>query len=160
GAGVVRTSWGRYVQSERPYELRVEDGETRLGPAERSAQWDLGYERPLRGRVSLALHLFRQHLDATRARYENLLDPFAAFPEARPDRVRLEPSGSVARGLELLLRGGSGDRRLGWWLAYTWSHADDRVGVQWVPRPLDERHSVVADLDWRPSSRWDLNLAW
>ena len=33
---VVRASWGRFYQSQRPYELQVEDAEQRLFPAERS----------------------------------------------------------------------------------------------------------------------------
>ena len=36
--------WGHYHQSQRAYELMVEDGDTRFYPAERSEHWVAGFE--------------------------------------------------------------------------------------------------------------------
>ncbi len=156
--GVVRGSWGRYSQSQRPYELQVEDGETRLSPAERSSQWDLQYQGELRRGVSLGIGLFRQRVGAPRVRYENLLDPLGVFPEARPDRVQVAATAGRAEALQLSLRGRG--RRLDWWVAYNLARAEDRLDGRWVPRAFDQRHSVLADLDLHPTAPWDLNFAW
>jgi outer membrane receptor protein involved in Fe transport len=160
---LVRASWGRFFQSQRPYELQVEDAETALFPAELSEHWVLGYEavprpNPL-GVEALRVELYRREIDDPRPRYENLLEPLNFFPEIEPDRVRIAPESSTARGVELLLRGGSGER-FDWWLAYAWARAEDRIDGASVPRGLDQPHTVTLDLDFQPPRGWNLNLAW
>jgi outer membrane receptor protein involved in Fe transport len=163
---VARAAWGRFFQSQRPYELQVEDGEEGLRRAERSAHWVLGYEtllppQPL-GLDALRLELYRREIDDPRPRYENLLEPLNIFQEAEPDRVRIAPRETIAEGLEILLRGRRRDR-LDWWLAYAWARAEDRLAGgtgRRVPRSLDQRHTLALDVNWRLPRRWNLNLAW
>jgi hypothetical protein len=81
------------------------------------------------------------------------------FPEIEPDRVRITPERSTAQGLELLLRGSRGSR-VNWWLAWSWSRAEDRIAGRSVPRSLDQPHALALDLDFRLSRPWSLNLAW
>jgi hypothetical protein len=163
---VVRAAWGRFAQSQRPYELQVEDGETRLWPAERSRQWVLGWEAlPERAAAGAArldavrLELFHRRVANPRPRYENLLEPLNFFPEIEPDRVRLDPESGTARGVELLLRGRWGSRLDGW-LAWSWARAEERLGGRTVPRRLDQPHALSLALAWRLPRRWDLALAW
>lgn len=158
---LVRASWGRFHQSQRPYELLVEDGETALQRAERSDHWVVGYERILgQGRRggALRVELFRRRIDNPRERWVNLLEPINVFPEIEPDRVRLAPRRSSAQGVEILLRGGLG--RGHGWLAYTWSESRNHLDGRRVPRPLDQTHAVVAHVSHRLGRHWNLALAW
>jgi outer membrane receptor protein involved in Fe transport len=161
--GVLRGSWGRFHQSQRPYELLVEDGETRIQASERADHWVLGFERslasPRAGLTAFRAEAFHREIDRPRTRYVNLLEPINTFPEIEPDRVRIDPEESSAYGLELLLRGAVGERAT-WWVAYTWSRSEDLLGGRWIPRALDQPHALVADLAWRLGRHWDLNLAW
>jgi outer membrane receptor protein involved in Fe transport len=161
--GVVRAGWGRFVQSQRPYELQVEDGETALRTAERSAHWLVGYEMQLAvnplGLEALRVEWFRRALGNPRPRYENLLEAVNFFPEVEPDRVRIAAERSRAQGLELLLRARAGTRAE-WWLSYAYARSEDRIAGDWVPRALDQPNTLAFDLNLRLPGKWDLNLAW
>ena len=167
--GVLRAGWGRFSQSQRPYELQVEDGETTLRRAERSDQAVLGYEIAPRanraGLDGLRIEVYRRDIDRPRPRFENLLEPLNVFQEIEPDRVRITPWRSRARGIELLLRGKRGER-FAWWLAYSYSRIEDRLpdvpgdSRRYVPRALDQPHALTLDLNFRLPKRWNLNLAW
>lgn len=160
---LLRASWGRFHQSQRPYELLVEDGQTALQPAERADHWVLGYERLLGtkpGRSgAFRVEAFRREIDKPRVRWENLLEPINVFPEIEPDRVRIAPDRAIAEGIEILLRGSLGTLTSGW-LAYTWSESRQLFEGREIPRSLDQTHAVVAYLG-RPLGRhWHLALAW
>jgi outer membrane receptor protein involved in Fe transport len=161
---VVRVAWGRYSQSQRPYELQVEDGETRLGRAERAEQRVVSFERRFAGRANLDLRIeaYRREIANPRIRYWNLFEPINTFPEAEHDRARIASERGVAEGVEVSLRGRVGER-LGWWANATYATTEDRLGTagsRWVPRPFDETLSVKWDLDYRLGQNWRLNLAW
>ncbi|HVT04013.1 MAG TPA: TonB-dependent receptor [Thermoanaerobaculia bacterium] len=160
--GVIRAAWGRFFQSQRPYELQVEDGVSKLRKAELSQHSVLGYERFFRqsrlGIKALRLELFDRKIDDPRPRYESLLEPVNVFPETEPDRARIAPDRSTARGVEMLVRG-SGGGRFDWWLAYSYSRAQDRIAGKTVARSLDEPHVAVLDMHFRLPKQWDLNLA-
>lgn len=163
--GVARAGWGRYFQSQRPYELGVEDGLDRLAPAERSEHAVLGLEALVRrtrpGLEAVRFEVYRRAVSDPRRRGENLLEPTNPFQETEPDRVVLVPESGEAEGVELLLRG-AGPEWLRWWLAYSWSRSRERFGgvLGEVPRALDQRHAVGLDLNLDLPAGWDLNLAW
>jgi len=172
---VLRAAWGRFFQSQRPYELEVEDGETNLRDAERSDHWVVGYEGvfapgapgspgaghgpAILGLEAVRIELFNREIDNPRTRSENLLEPLNFFQEIEPDRVRIAAEESSAKGIEVLLRGRP-NGRLGWWVAYSLARAEDTLGGETVPRSLDQRHSLTIDLDIRLPRDWHLNLAW
>lgn len=160
---VVRASWGRFFQSQRPYELQVEDGERSLRPAELAEHSLLGYEAllpPNRLRVgTLRIELFGREIADPRPRFESLLEPINFFPETEPDRVRIAPERSSARGVELLMRGTRG-QHFDWWVAYSYARAQDRIAGETVPRSLDQPHAGTIDLHFRLPRQWNLNLAW
>lgn len=162
---VVRAGWGHYFQSQRGYELLVEDGDTRLYPAERSEHWVGGFEHlfaegashPF---VALRAEVYRRTITDPRPRYENLFEPFEVLPEGSLDRFRIEPDRSIAEGVELFLQGRNG-KRLEWWVNYSLSRSEDEIdGVERIPRQIDQRHTFNADLNYRLGRSWDLNLAW
>jgi len=177
---VLRAAWGRFFQSQRPYELGVADGETSLRHAERSDHWVVGFESvfspgepdssgagtaPRRGvgralgLEALRIELFSREIDNPRTRSENLLEPLNFFQEIEPDRVRITAEESSAEGIEILLRGRPA-KRLGWWLSYSLARAEDTLDGKTVPRALDQRHALTVDLDLRLPRNWHLNLAW
>jgi outer membrane receptor protein involved in Fe transport len=160
---VVRSSWGRFYQSQRPYELQVEDGEPALFRAERSEHAVLGYEAILAhqrvGIDAIRVELFSRVVDRPRPRYENLLEPLNFLPEIEPDRVRITPERGLAQGVEVLVRGRHGDRLEGW-LAYSYSRSRDRIEGDYVARSLDQPHTLAWGLDYRLLRHWTLNLAW
>jgi hypothetical protein len=162
---VVRAGWGHYFQSQRGYELSVEDGDTRLYPAERSEHWVAAFEHlfaegaahPL---VALRAEVYRRTITEPRPRYENLFEPFEVLPEGSLDRFRIEPDRSVAEGIELFLQGRNG-KRFEWWVNYALSRSEDEIdGVEDIPRQIDQRHTLNADLNYRLGRGWDVNLAW
>ncbi len=164
GRSVVRLAWGRFDQSQRLYELQVEDGETAFAPVERSQHRVLGFETLLpggAGRPLLAarLEVYQREVENPRPRYENLFEPINPFPEVEPDRVRIAPSRSRAEGAELFLRGALGERWR-WWLSYSYASTEDRIASDWTPRSFDERQALKLDLDYRAGERWRVNLAW
>lgn len=161
---VVRLAWGRYHQSQRPYELQVEDGDTSFQPVERSEHRVLGLERlaPGVGRrspTSIRVELYQRLVKNPRRRYENLYEPINSFPELEPDRVAVVADRARAEGVEIFVRGGWGER-ITWWANYTWSATEDRVDGRWQPRLFDQPHSLNLDFDWRVTDRWRVNVAW
>jgi hypothetical protein len=163
-ASVLRGAWGYFHQSQRPYELQVQDGEKEFFRAERSEHWVLGWERlfgqgegaPLR---AVRLEAYRREVGDPRPRYDSLFEPLNTFPEAEPDRVRIAPEHFRAEGLEVVLRGSAGPR-VGWWASYALSSAKDRLEGREVPRPTDQTHALSLSLDWRLGPRWRLDAAW
>jgi outer membrane receptor protein involved in Fe transport len=160
---VVRASWGRFFQSQRPYELQVEDAETTLFEAELTEHSVLGYEAIFAGGgpglEGVRVEIFRRDVDDPRPRFENLLQPLEFLPEVEPDRVQITPVSSKAEGVEVLVRA-RGDERLGAWLGYTYSRARDRIARDRVPRSLDQPHAGTLGLDFRASERTSLAVAW
>ena len=163
---VFRLAWGRFTQSQRPYELQVEDGETNFFPVERSEHRVLGFERVFdrtgKGNgepLVLRAEIYRREVDNPRPRFENLYEAINTFPEAEPDRVRIAPERSIAEGFELFLRGGFGSRTR-WFANYTYSSTDDVLDGRRTPRSFDQTHSLNLDLDLPLGKSWRLNLAW
>jgi hypothetical protein len=166
----LRAAWGRYDQSQRPYELDVEDGATSLAPVERSEHRVLGLDTRLgaagSGRtVAIRVELYRRDVDSPRERFEGVFEPVNTFPEIEPDRVRVAPERSGAEGIELFLRGDP-SRPLRWWLGYTRASSRDRLDGRWVPRPFDQEHALDLGADfplgrgWRGAAVWRFHTGW
>ncbi|HVR96433.1 MAG TPA: TonB-dependent receptor [Thermoanaerobaculia bacterium] len=162
--GVLRIAWGRFLQSQRPYELQVEDGETALHPVERSEHRVLGVEQLFDAgsrfkELALRVELYRREVGNPRPRYENLYEPLNVFPEVEPDRVRIAPERSIAEGVEVFLRGSLGSRAA-WWINYAYASTEDEIAGRRIPRLFDQTHTVNLDLDVRAGRYWRINAAW
>ena len=152
----LRFSWGRYHQSQGIHELQIEDGVTDFYPAQRADHIIAGIRHNIRDKYSVRLELFQKDMSRLRPRFENLYDSLALIPELQPDRVRIAPSEARARGLELSIDQTSGS--LKWWASYTLSEVYDTVDGVDVPRSWDQRHSLIAGLNWN-NDAWDFSLA-
>lgn len=161
---VARAAWGRFDQSERTYEVEVEDGERARLPLERSEHRIVGFETRLGDGSAaqpptLGVELYRRTVGDPHPRYENLFEPINTFPEIEPARVRIAPREARAQGVELALRGARG-ARLRWWIAYARATTEDNLDGRWTPRPFDQRQALSLDVDLALGAHWRLNLAW
>lgn len=163
----LRAAWGYFYQSQRPYELQVEDGLTGFATAERTEQRVLGFERRIglgsnRRPLLLRLEAYQRKITDPRPRYENIYEPISIYPEIEPDRVLIAPQSSEAWGVELFLQGSLG--RHDWWVGYAYSRIQDRIAssgaLRSVPRRFDQPHALTLDLNLRPGRQWNLNFAW
>jgi TonB dependent receptor/Carboxypeptidase regulatory-like domain/TonB-dependent Receptor Plug Domain len=163
-SSVARLGWGHYYQSQRAYELAVEDADTRFYPAERSEHWVAGFEHRFDGAASnplaaLRAEVYRRRVTDPRPRYENLLEPFQPLPEGAFDRHRIEPEGAVAQGFEVFLQGRAGSR-VDWWVNYGRAESRDEIEGADVPRQIEQRDTVNVDVNYHLGRNWDVNFAW
>ncbi|HXI13341.1 MAG TPA: TonB-dependent receptor [Thermoanaerobaculia bacterium] len=155
---VLRAALGRFFQPQALDELQVEDGVTRFFPAQRSDHLLVGVDQQLRGGFTIRLEAYQKALSDLRPRFENLFDRLTIFPELRPDRTRVSPSSGKSRGVELLIRHGSGGPLSGW-MSYTRSSVTDRVDGVDTPRSWDQRDAIGFSANYRRGERWNFNLA-
>lgn len=160
---ILRAAWGLFNQSQRPYELAVEDGDTAFRRIERSEHRLLGFEHSFQGKPQLALTLrleaYQREIDRPQPRWINLYEPLNEFQEVEPDRVRITPERSYAEGLEVFLSGSAG-ARIDWFANYALASSEDEIGGRRQPRELDQTHTLNLDLDYRINDAWTLNVAW
>ena len=152
---VARMSWGRFFQSQRPHELPIEFGDDRLFPAEESTHASLGFERQGRS-GSVRADVYQRRVLDPHPRYETLFDPFVAFPEVAADRILIEADRADSRGVEVVYHRRGGER-LSWWAHYGLTEVVDRVDGADLHRSIDQRHSVTANLSFKPSAKWSLD---
>ena len=157
--GVFRLAWGWFYQSQRPYELQVEDGETRLARSERAEHRIVGYEHRRPGGVTFRAEAYQRRLRHPRVRFENLFAPIVLFPELTGDRVRIAPESGLAQGIELFYRSAE-HGPLSWWLSTAVSSIEDDFGGRTVPRANDQPFAFRADLNYRMPRDWTLHAAW
>jgi hypothetical protein len=153
----VRLGAGRYAQSQRIHELRIEDGETDYRPPEICEQLDLTFIHHFSNPWNLRVDAYRHKFGLLQPHYENLFHPLELFPEAEPDRVLVAPEGADLHGVELSLSGAAG-APLQWLANYTWSSAMDRIDGADVPRSWDQTHAgnFLVAYRWRPG--WFLSV--
>ncbi len=157
--GVLRAGWGLFYQSQRPYELQVQFGETEFQKSERAEHWILGYETDIGSKYRVRTDAYRRSVADPQVRYETLFDPFNSFPEARIDLIEIPAESARSHGVEASVRARQSSN-LSWWVSYGWSRVEDRVQERDVKRSIDQTHSLVASTDWRPAKKWSLTWVW
>jgi outer membrane receptor protein involved in Fe transport len=159
GDQVVRAAWGQVFQSQRPYELQVEDGETEISPAERSEHYVVSYERRAASGSGWRIGAYQRETSNPRPRYESLFDTVVLYPELAPARVRIAADRSRATGLELAFFGAPGVR-FSYSAASTFSTVADRADGRWIPRATDEPYALRLDGRYRLPRRWWISAVW
>jgi outer membrane receptor protein involved in Fe transport len=151
-------SWGRYFQSQRVYELRVGDGEVDFSPSEYAEQVALGIEGRTAEGLSWRVEGYTRTLRSPHPEFVSLARRVVPFPELQTDRVRVQPSRGRGRGIEVILsKEGSGP--LFWSGSYALAQAESRVQGEWIPRTLDQRHTLNVHVAYR-FNRWRLSGAY
>ncbi len=160
---VFRASWGQFRQSQRPFELQVEDGSETLAPSELARHWVIGWEQlfspPGAGLRALRLEFFDRRVENPRLRFENALEQINTLPEIEPDRIRVVPDSSSARGVEAVLRG-SLSSRSDWWIVYSYARSSDDIDGQRTPRQTDQPQAVALNLNLPLGSKWNVHFSW
>jgi hypothetical protein len=151
----LRASWGRYHQSHGIHELEVGDGEDRFYPSDLAEQIAFGLDQQLGAGLELRIEGYRRTSPDLRPRYVNAVRELQAFPEAEGDRMLIDPDRGRASGLELLLMRELG-RNWAWSASYAFAIAEDEVNGRWVPRNLDQRHTIGLNGSYQPSPRWQV----
>ncbi len=154
----LRLGWGRFYQPQGPQEIQVEDGVRDAFRAERAEIRSLNFDHAFDGGWSLGVGVYDKEMGRLRPRYENLFDPVVIFPEIEPDRVRVAPARSDARGVELTLSRDAG-RAWSWWAGYALAAAEDEIDGVMVPRSQDQRQTLNFAVHYRRASRWEFTLA-
>lgn len=163
----LQLAWGQYSQSQRLYELQVEDGLRTFAETEQSDQGSLGFETTFKGQkigalrrpLTLRVEAYRRLVKNPRLRFENIFDPISLVSELEPDRIEIAPKRSLSEGIETFL-GGAAGRSVNWFAGYTWARAQDRIHGVDVPRLTDQTHTLRADVSWHTPWNWDVHFAW
>ncbi len=162
-SSLLRAAWGRFNQSQRPYELQVEDGDTVFQKVERSEHRLLGFEHSFvaapKANLALRVELYQREIKNPQPRWENVYEPLNEFQEVEPDRIRISPERGFSEGIEFFLRGRAG-RKTHWFVNYALASTEDQIAGARQPRRFDQTHSLNIDFDFRLTNLWTLNLAW
>ena len=153
--GVFRLGWGHFSQSQRPYELRVQYGETAFLPAQRAEQFSAGYETELGRGLNLKIDAYFRTVSDPHPRWETIFDSWHPLPEVATDLAEIAPESVNARGLEVYLADRSGGS-FDWWVSYVYSSIEDEIDGIETPRYLNQPHSLTASASWRPGPKWSL----
>lgn len=147
---------GRYRQTDEIQELKIEDGLSAFPAPQRSLQFIVGLEQPLRDDVALRVEAFSKQQTDPRARFENVLNRRTILPEIAPDRVELLPDYAELQGIEVTLEGRRGPWRLV--LGAGWSQAVDESDGVHTLRSWDVGWDVQTTLAWA-AGPWSASAA-
>jgi hypothetical protein len=158
--GLLRFGWGHFYQSQRPYELAVQFGETEFFDAQKAEHFSAGFETDLGSRHSLRVDAYLRDVSDPHERWETLFDPWHPAPEIATDVVQLRPESVTAKGVETYVGSRRGSR-FDWWLSYTWSEITDELPLEGgASRFNDQTHALTASATWRPGPKWSLTGVW
>ena len=153
----LRAGWGVYHQSQGMHELEAGDGETSFAPSERAKQTALGLEHRMENGLRGRLELYSRKVERPRRMYLNLWREILPFPELDGDRVRVDPTESRAKGLEVLLRREGG--RWDWSASYALASTEALIEGEWAPQYWDQTHALALTVGWRPTPKWTVTGA-
>lgn len=167
---VLRGGWGKYYQSQFINNLDVHHGARQYDPAELSTHYVVGLEHNFAGGVQARLDAYTKDITRMSDTHQNLRDPWEVFPEARNDDVLLQRKGATSKGVELFLKYDQG-KKLSWWLSYARARAEESItAIDYdgllvkqtgaLRRINNQDHTIYADINYRPSAPWHINLSW
>ncbi len=165
----LRAAWGHYYQTQFINNLDVNHSASTFNKAELSKHYVLGLEHLFGNGISMRIEGYYKDMPRINPIYQNLRDPLEVFPEARNDVIRLNINGTTARGIELFLKYDM-SKKVSWWFSYALAKAEDDVrSIEFdgavtprtgkVPRTTGQRHTVYADVNYRPTKKWHLSLS-
>jgi outer membrane receptor for ferrienterochelin and colicin len=166
----LRGAWGWYYQSQFINNLEIKDGILEYHLAEKAEHFVMGFEHLFENGINFRIEGYYKKLSNLNPLSQNMRDHLEIFPEQRNDYVRVSYSGANSKGLEFFLKYDTGGK-ISWWLSYALAKATDNVEdltfdgllierTGEVPRLNDQRHTIYADVNYRPNKKWTLNLSW
>jgi hypothetical protein len=119
----------------------------------------VGIEGRTSGGFGWRLEGYLRDIESPRPEFLNLSREINAFLELQTDRIRIDPDRGRGRGLEFLLSwNGSGP--LAWSGSYILAEAEQEVEGLWVPRTLDQRHTLNFRAAYRLGRKWQISGAY
>lgn len=156
GTSELRLAWGRVHQFVDVTEIAVEDAFAANPAPQQTDYFVLGYEHRIRATMTMRLETYYKDQSNVLPRFQNFVNSASILPELSFDRIFVAPRSAQVRGAELYVQE-SGDP-WSWRLAYSWSEAQENVGVFEVPRDWDQRNVATVGLQWMREP-WQLNAA-
>ncbi len=172
GRRTLRAGWGYYRQSHPIDDASTLNDDASYFPSELSEQWTVGLEQQFDNGSVLRIEGYYKDGSRLRPRYRNWKGGIDTFPESNEDRIRVFPTNSIARGVEVYYSQRLGDHSSvrG---SYALSTADETITalenvndpteLQYDAThslPQDQRHAVNVDLTRALGSSWTLTGAY
>jgi hypothetical protein len=149
---------------------------TEFMPAERAEHKTVGLEHDFGTGVRMRIEAYHKKYTDLRPEARNTFDALNVFPEFEDDRIIVNRASSTAKGLEIFLKREKGSK-FTWVASYAYAKVEDSIGsilyrkvsgpegleVTYngtYPNPRDQRHTVYLDMSYRPTLKWQFNLAW
>ncbi len=166
----LRAGWGYYYQTQFINDINANNGETKFHSAELAKHYVLGFEHLFKNGISLRAEAYYKELSNLVPIYTNLRDHLESIPEARNDLAKIFFNGSTSKGVELFLRYDQG-KKISWWFSYALADARDDINhIEFngllikrtgkVPRLNNQRHTIYADINYRPTKTWHFSASW
>jgi hypothetical protein len=166
----LRAGWGYYYQSQFVNNIDVNNGNTNFNPSKLAKHYVLGFQHQFAKGLHFRMEAYYKDMSRIPPLWQNLRDHLENYPEARNDNARVIFNGITSKGIELYLRYDEG-KKFSWWLSYALASATDDVkDIEFdgllvkktgkVPRLNDQRHTIYADINYRPTPSWTLNMYW
>lgn len=166
----LRAAWGYYYQTQFINNLDVYHGNANFDPAELSTHYVLGFEHLFKPGISLRLEGYYKDISHLSPTFQNLRDPWEVFLETRNDVIKLDYRGASSKGIEIFLKYDAG-KKISWWFSYALAEAlEDIKSIEFdgalqkrlgkLPRYNNQRHTIYADVNYRPNDKWHFSLAW
>ncbi len=146
--GALSLGAGRFAQSQRLYQTRLEAGLRQPQPPEIADQLALAYDRRW-ARTELQVAGYRTRASQLWPRLEPELGAPLPLAGGSAAGVVVQPTAAHLEGVELLASARLASTLDGL-LSYTWSRATERLAGEDVRRDWDQRHALDGYLAWRP----------
>jgi len=152
-----KASWGEYQQRQSFEQVAVSDGLAAVAPPQKNHQLNLSYQANFAERYQYKISLYENKYRDISARFENVLGVDNLLFEKDYTRKMLAPTKAHARGMEFLLQQKQSEK-FSWWLAYTLSETEEKIGQQYFPRQWDQRHAVNFSVSYQVMENCKLNV--
>ncbi len=140
-------SIGRFTQAQRIEEWRMEEGQRTADPAQIAIHAIAGLTYRQSPNTQWSLEFYDKRWTTPASYFDNLLDPSALLPDLAPDRMRIAPEATEARGLELRTEVALSERFRASATA-TWSQVTDEFRGGDIPRSWDQPLALTGGLTW------------
>ncbi|MEJ2131585.1 MAG: TonB-dependent receptor, partial [Gammaproteobacteria bacterium] len=144
----LRLDAGRYYQPEGVHEMQASDGVDRFYKPQRAEHFIAAIEWSPLPTWDVRVEAYRKQYGRTKARFENIFNPFVLLPELEPDRVLIAPTRARASGYDIETSRLFSDV-MSASLRYSYMDADDRINGTWVSRRWSQQHTVNAVASWQ-----------
>jgi len=156
----VRLAMGQYAQSQEIWGLQVQDGMKAFGKSDLAQHRVIGFEHHPAAHTTIRVEAYERATTRERPRYITLRGNTEVFPELMLDRVLLNATDGMARGLELSARVTPAEG-LEWSASYARARVTDNVAGVAVPRTYDQHETAYLDASYRPpGGDWRFSVAW